>query len=95
MPLITITERDTNQAEIAINRRGRYEASLSQPFNEEEQARLTWYFEEYVKERYFNHVRAEEVVASLQLYGTRLFEQLFANRVLYGQYAMGAATVGA
>jgi len=88
MTLITITECDNqpNRAKVTVNRQGLYEVTLSNPFNEDEQTRLDWYFEEYLKQPYIKSVQAEEAARSLVTYGTKLFEQLFSHRLLYGHY---------
>lgn len=64
-----------------------YPITVSDPFSEEEEARLEWYFEKWLKFPFTKKVPAKETAASIRVYGEDLFEQVFRrNPDVYLEY---------
>jgi Tfp pilus assembly protein PilF len=64
-----------------------YEITVSNPFSEQEEARLEWYFERWLDFPFTDKVLAEEAAASIRSYGENLFEQVFRrNPDIYLEY---------
>lgn len=56
-----------------------YHTTLRNPFSEDEEADLEWYFEKYLRFPVVDTVRAQKVANKLPSYGEALFQQVFAN----------------
>ena len=64
-----------------------YEIEVSDPFSEQEEARLEWYFEEWLKFPFTDQVPAEQAKASIRTYGEAMFAQVFRdNPDAYHEY---------
>lgn len=91
MPVITIREEqqvdDGFLANLRIDGRDYPNIKISDPFLKSEEARLEWYFEQWLRFPMLNTTRAADVAASIREYGTRLFDQIFADRRAYADYA--------
>lgn len=75
-------EDGTFAAEISFARPGEdsgppYPIDVSDPFDPGEEARLAWYFEEWLSFPFTDRVLAREAGASVEEYGHRLFRQIF------------------
>jgi hypothetical protein len=76
-----------HNATLSIDGQGEYPATLRDPFSPEEEAHLEWYFEQWLRFPFANYVLAAETARSIQAYGARLFDQLFANRSAFAHYS--------
>ena len=56
-----------------------FSLTVSDPFSEQEEARLAWYFEEHVRFPFTEDVIAREVAATIPAYGEALFRQVFLD----------------
>ncbi len=64
-----------------------HEVTVSNPFSEEEEARLEWYFEQWLNFPFTDKVQAKDAASSIRLYGEALFEQVFQrNPDVYLEY---------
>jgi hypothetical protein len=83
MLLITITETgrvtDTPNATVSIDHGTPYPITITSPFNEAEDARLRWYFEDHLRFPFTQQVRAREAAESIIAYGEALFAQVFKS----------------
>ncbi|WP_103668168.1 tetratricopeptide repeat protein [Pseudanabaena sp. BC1403] len=90
MPVITIREEqqvdDGFLATLRIDGRDYPNIKISDPFLKSEEARLEWYFEQWLRFPMLDTTRAADVAASIREYGTRLFDQIFADRKAYADY---------
>ncbi|MCP4350058.1 MAG: hypothetical protein GY795_31650, partial [Desulfobacterales bacterium] len=81
MPLITIRETaDFNaspNAAVSFDRQGEFPVTVNNPFSEEDEELLEWYFEEHLRFPFTNQVQAAKAADSIKAYGESLFEQLF------------------
>lgn len=96
-----ITIRETAQttpgftAEIAFGDSPPHAVSVQDPFTPEEEARLGWYFEEWLTFPFTGTVKAEEAAASVTAYGEDLFQQLFvANPHVLAEYKIALNAAG-
>ncbi len=64
-------------AEISFDDAGQYPIDVSDPFDPDEEARLAWYFEEWLSFPFTDRVQAAQAAASVEEYGHRLFRQIF------------------
>jgi hypothetical protein len=62
--LITIRERagdpSGHNATLSFDHEGEYEITISDPFSEQEEQRLEWYFEEHLRFPFLEQVRAQQ-----------------------------------
>ena len=90
MPCITIRQRDPQpdgtNACLAFDHGEEYPITVSDPFTEEEEARLEWYFERHIRFPFTHQVRARKAAESVTAYGEALFDQVFADRKAYARY---------
>jgi tetratricopeptide (TPR) repeat protein len=90
MPVITIREEEQTDlgfnATLSFDGRANYSIKISDPFVKVEEARLEWYFEQWLRFPMLDTTRAADVAASIREYGVRLFDQIFADRRAYGDY---------
>ncbi|MBF0376533.1 MAG: tetratricopeptide repeat protein [Desulfamplus sp.] len=89
MTLITIKEKSTEQSKeksiesgtinaiVSLNHGPGTLVALKNPFSDDEEKTLAWYFEEHLRTPYFKEVTAKEAAQSIKEYGERLFEQIF------------------
>jgi tetratricopeptide (TPR) repeat protein len=93
MTLITIRERegakDGPNATVSFDRGEEFRITVSDPFSEQEEARLAWYFEEHLRFPFVDQVDAREAAASIARYGEALFGQVFADPEVYARYKEG------
>ncbi len=91
MTRITIREHiggiDGTNATIAFNHSEEYPLTISDPFSEEEERQLEWYFEEYPRSPFMKHVEAQAVAESITHYGEVLFAQIFNGSQVYARYS--------
>ena len=77
MPQITIRQTgnlgDNPNAELSFDGEAGFAIQIKNPFSEQEEARLAWYFEEWLNFPFTQRVRAEEAAASVRRYGEQLF----------------------
>jgi hypothetical protein len=91
MALITITETggvtDTPNATVSVDHGTPHPITITSPFNETDDARLRWYFEEHLRFPFTHQVRAREAAESVVAYGEALFMQVFkSSPELYAAY---------
>jgi len=94
--LITIRERaggnnDPN-ATLSFNHEREYEITIRDPFTEQEEQRLEWYFEEHLRFPFLQQVRAQQAAESIARYGEALFEQVFVDRLTFARYREAVQT---
>ena len=64
-----------------------YEITVSDPFSEQEEAHLEWYFERWLEFPFTDKVSAKQAAAGIRNYGEALFEQVFRhNPDIYHEY---------
>ena len=90
--MTTIRIREENGVEganaaVSFDDRGEYPAAVVDPFDEAEERRLEWYFEQHLRFPFTDQVRARQAAESIRPYGERLFEQVFADKGSYAEYA--------
>ncbi|MGK7894017.1 MAG: CHAT domain-containing protein, partial [Xenococcus sp. (in: cyanobacteria)] len=91
MAQITIREVDQIEngftAELVLEGRGNYPIKITNPFSDQEENLLEWYFEDWLNQPYLDRVIAERAKASVRNYGEALFKQVFqSNFNAYSQY---------
>lgn len=87
MTLISIRERGILHSGPVVSFDGQeYPFTLSNPFNDEAESDLAWYFEEHLRFPFTHTVRATAAAASILTYGEQLFNQIFADRRAYARY---------
>jgi len=84
MAPITVTIRERQQTEHGFEAtvsfgRGEYPITIASPFSAAEEARLEWYFEQWIRFPFTEKVAAAAAAASVEDYGQRLFEQVFSR----------------
>ncbi len=64
-----------------------YEITVTDPFSEQEEDLLEWYFEDWLNFPFTDKVPAEQAATSIRAYGEALFEQVFRrNPDVYHEY---------
>ncbi len=91
MPLITIRETadftTSPNATVSFDRQGEFPITVTDPFSEQEESLLEWYFEEHLRFPFTKQVYAEKAAQSISDYGERLFEQVFRKDIdIFSQY---------
>jgi tetratricopeptide (TPR) repeat protein len=88
--LISIREieedADGNNAEVYLDGGQRVKVKVTDPFIEEQEELLRWYFEDYIKFPFTDRVDAQRASESIKEYGEKLFNQVFANFEIHMQY---------
>ena len=78
---IIIREKQKNKegfaATVQFESGAPYDITVSDPFSEQEEKRLEWYFEQWLNFPFTDKVTANEAAASIRAYGEALFEQVF------------------
>ena len=91
MALITIREGSgsvgDHNASVSFEGQGEFPIKVNDPFSEEEEARLAWYFEEHLRFPFTRQVDARAAADSIRTYGEDLFTQVFFGEA-YTQYRM-------
>src|SRR5437870_9578458 len=90
MPLIRIQERpegpDGSNAIVSFNNGPEYPITINDPFKEQQEHELEWYFEEHLEFPFTKQVRAKNAAASIKTYGEELFKQVFGDPDIYAEY---------
>jgi tetratricopeptide (TPR) repeat protein len=88
MTNISIREQTGNAADalLIFDHGEQYAITIRDPFAKGDEARLEWYFEQYLRFPFTNQVRAQEAAASITVYGETLFRQVFADPDAYARY---------
>ena len=87
MTLISIRESGIEHSCPVVSFDGEeYPFEMSDPFSEQEEEQLEWYFEWHIRFPYTDQVRARHAAESITAYGEKLFNQVFANRQAYARY---------
>ncbi|MEM6520656.1 MAG: hypothetical protein AAF892_01915 [Cyanobacteria bacterium P01_D01_bin.71] len=78
MPTITLREQQQlapNQFQVILQFEGggSYPVTITNPFDEQQEARLEWYFEGWLRRPFLNTVTAAQAKASITDYGHQLF----------------------
>lgn len=81
-------------AEVRFNHGAPYPITVTDPFTDEEETRLAWYFEEYLRFPFTDEVKHREAAASVTAYGHALFEQVFTGKSLNPYYQARQRGVG-
>jgi tetratricopeptide (TPR) repeat protein len=76
----------TAQATISFDNGPSYSITISDPFKEEEEKELEWYFEEHLRFPFIDTVRARNAGQSVTTYGETLFKQVFGDPDVYAAY---------
>jgi tetratricopeptide (TPR) repeat protein len=94
MTTITIREHvggpDGSNATLSFDGQGEYALTITDPFSEEEEQRLEWYFEEHLRFPFVKQVEAQAAAESVERYGEALFGQVFADRAAFADYKAAA-----
>ena len=81
MTLISIREieedADGNNAEVCLDGGQRVKVKVTDPFTEEQEQLLGWYFEKYIQFPFTDRVDAQRASESIKEYGEKLFNQVF------------------
>ncbi len=92
--LITIREGASDQnghnATLSFNHEGEYEITIRDPFSEQEEERLEWYFEEHLQFPFLEQVKAKQAAESVTHYDEELFKQIFSEHDAYATYKAAA-----
>src|SRR5215469_6480554 len=90
MALIQIREHpaeaDGSNAILSFEDRGEYPITISDPFSQQEEDLLEWYFEQHLRFPFVRQVDAQQAAASITTYGEILFRQVFNDREAYATY---------
>ena len=90
MPLIRIQERpggpDGPNAIVSFKNGPEYPITITNPFEEQQEQELEWYFEEHLEFPFTKKVRAQNAAASIKTYGEELFKQVFGDPDIYAEY---------
>ncbi len=82
MPTITILEKSAAgagfTAELVFSDGGRYPIAVADPFSEQQELELEWYFERWLERPHLDEVKANRARASVREYGESLFGQVFS-----------------
>ncbi len=65
---------------------GEYPINITDPFTQQEEQRLEWYFEEWLIYPMLNGKKAEAAKTSVVSYGESLFNQVFDDKNAYSHY---------
>jgi len=88
--IITIRERvgvqNGPEATLSFNHEGEYEIAIRDPFSEQEEQRLEWYFEEHLQFPFLEQIKTQQAAESVTRYGEELFKQIFSDQKAYAVY---------
>lgn len=82
------------EALVQFDHSSEYPASITNPFSEDEEEHLRWYFEQYPHNPFHHSSVANETVTSIVHYGESLFTQVFANTEAYQHFQEAIQSVG-
>ncbi|KAM3103620.1 tetratricopeptide repeat protein [Phormidesmis sp. 146-12] len=85
MPTIEIRQTSGFEAVVAIAG-SEFEIAVSDPFAEQDEKQLEWYFEEWIKFPFSDETIAQQVAESVRSYGENLFQQVFGDPEAYAAY---------
>lgn len=90
MPTLTLRHKQTTAsgfvATLNIDGQSQYPVTVSDPFTEQQERELEFYFEQWIRFPFDNQTIAERAAASVQTYGESLFQQIFADPDAYSDY---------
>lgn len=89
MTLIRIRQRspdDIRQAVLSFDGGEEFPIVVEDPFSEEDEENLEWYFQEYLRFPFTDQVRYRQAADSLVRYGENLFGQIFQDPDAYARY---------
>ncbi len=92
MSTITIRERSSvgpkgENATISFDNGPLYDITVSDPFSEQQEEQLEWYFEKHLEYPFTDQVKADQCAKSIKEYGETLFQQVFrADIDIYNEY---------
>ena len=90
MTLVSIREQvgtsDGPNATLSFNHGEAFSLTISDPFSEQQEKLLEWYFEEHVRFPFTGQAEAQKAAQSITAYGEALFKQVFADRRTYVLY---------
>ncbi|MFB0546213.1 MAG: hypothetical protein ACETWB_04830, partial [Anaerolineae bacterium] len=93
MTLLSIRERsgatDGPNATVSFDHGEEYPIAVADPFSEQEEERLEWYFERHIRFPFTDQVKARRAADSITAYGEALFDRVFADRQAYARYKEG------
>ena len=96
MPTITILEKSAAgagfTAELVFSDGGRYPIAVADPFSEQQELELEWYFERWLERPHLDDVKANRARTSVREYGESLFGQVFIAAAR-GQYEQAKQTL--
>jgi tetratricopeptide (TPR) repeat protein len=88
--LIRIREQPRGQvgsnALLSFEHGAEYPVSIHDPFSEEEEQQLEWYFEQWLRFPFLNQVKAQTAAEIIPTYGEKLFTQVFADPEAHAAY---------
>lgn len=92
MPTITIRQQqktaDGFSATVTFDNAVEFPISIVNPFTPEEEKRLEWYFEQWLRRPILDTVKADAAMRSVATYGETLFHQVFAaNPDAFAEYS--------
>ena len=90
MSVIRIQERPGRPGEpnaaVIFEHSEEYPLTLHDPFTEQQEADLEWYFEQHLEFPFLHQVKKLRAAESITAYGEALFEQIFADPDAYALY---------
>jgi len=91
MPTIRIQEHPNQpnnaNATLSFDHAQEYPITVTDPFSEQEEKLLEWYFEDHLQFPFLDQVKASHAAASITTYGETLFKQVFTDPKAYLAYA--------
>ncbi len=90
MAVIRIQERtggpDDTNAIVSFDNGPEYPITITNPFDDQQEQELEWYFEEHLEFPFTRKVQAQHAAASITTYGETLFKQVFGKRDIFDEY---------
>ncbi len=90
MAVIRIQERtggsEGTNAIVIFNNGPEYPITITDPFDDQQEQELEWYFEEHLEFPFTKKVRAQNAAVSITAYGENLFKQVFGDPDIYAEY---------
>ncbi len=81
------TQEDGFHAIVSIDSGPQYSIIVHDPFDDEQEQEIEWYFEQHLRFPFTQKVRAENAATSITSYGESLFKQVFKdNADVYAEY---------
>ena len=79
-------DADGNNTEVCLDGGQRVRVKVTDPFTEEQEKLLGWYFEDYIRFPFTDQVDAQRASESIKEYGEKLFNQVFADFDIHRRY---------